>query len=285
VEFLSGRISDVGGGVSSAVSPANFSLRDPRLVLLVHGYNVNLQSGQDGYSAFGTLLEKYGVRSLSVLGQIVGFCWPGDVNIRYISGLFYPRELGPAKASAALLANFLLRLRGPQDAPIQVILVAHSLGNRLALELIKDILDQPHQTWGRIEGVCLMAAAVPVQIVDNNNRLARAARAARCRNLFSQSDTILHWAFPPGETFAGDGFFPQAVGLFGNPLSAWTERFDLQPYNHGDYFRGKGMDARSARYVAQFLGAAVPTQPSLVQPTANSLPTPNVIASRRIGGS
>ena len=284
MEFLSARISDVGGEVSNAVSPATFSLRDPRLVVLVHGFNVNRQSGQDEYSAFGTLLEKYGVQSLSVLGQIVGFCWPGDVNIRYISGLFYPGELGPARASAALLANFLVRLRGPQGVPIQVIFVAHSLGNRLALELIKDVLDQPNQTWGRIEGLCLMAAAVPVGMVDNGNRLARAARAARSRNFFSNSDAVLHWAFPAGETFAGDGFFPQAVGLFGNPLSTWTERFDLQPYNHGDYFRGKGMDDRAARYVAQFLGAAVSTQPSVAQPTANTLPAPNVIGSRRIGG-
>jgi esterase/lipase superfamily enzyme len=168
------------------------------LVVLVHGFNVNRQSGQDGYSAFGTLLEKYGVQSLSVLGQIVGFCWPGDVNIRYISGLFYPGELGPAKASAALLANFLVRLRGPQGVPIQVIFVAHSLGNQLASELINSVLDQPNQTWGRIEGLCLMAAAVRSGWSTMATDL-RVLRAQLNRELFSNADTVLHWAFPAGD--------------------------------------------------------------------------------------
>jgi hypothetical protein len=94
---------------------------------------------------------------------------------------------------------------------------------------------------------------------------------------------VLHWAFPPGETAAGKGFFPQAVGLFGNPLALWTERFDLQPYDHGIYFYGKGTDDRSARYVAQFLGAAVTGQPSANQPSVNNLPKPNTIPPRDIG--
>lgn len=285
MDFLSVRQSDVGGKVANAVRPSTFRPANSRLVILVHGYNVNRRAGEDSYVAFGRLLENHGVRNPSIFGHIVGFSWPGDVNLSVFSGLFYPTKIGTTKTSAALLADFLVGLRGPQEAPIQVIIVAHSLGNRVALEAIKQILEEPDQTWGRIEGLCLMAAAVPVSKVEDATNLGRAAQATKTRTLFSKDDTVLHWAFPPGETAAFDGWFPQAVGRFGNPLPAWTGRFDLQPYSHGDYFTGKGGDDRSARYVAQFLGAAVSTQPARTEPTSHVLPMPNRILSRRIGGS
>jgi len=101
--------------------------------------------------------------------------------------------------------------------------------------------------------------------------------------MFSEADNVLHWAFPPGETAAGEGFFPQAVGRFGNPMTVWNEKFDLQPYDHGNYFTGLGTNDRSAQYVAQFLGAAVATQPSANQITSNTLPPPNGIDRRPLG--
>lgn len=283
MDFLSVRMSDVSGGVANRVRADNFSLRSGRLVLLVHGFNVTQQSGQESYLAFGALLEKNGVSNLSILGQIVGFLWPGDANLGPASALSYPFEMGAAKTSAAVLTNFILTLRGPQGTPIQLILVAHSLGNRLALEFIGDLLSQANQNWGRLEGLCLMAAAVPVSMAQDINKLGRAAQAAQTRTLFSKEDTVLRWAFPPGETAAREGWFPEAVGRFGNPTGLWTSRFDLQPYSHGDYFPGKGSDDRSARYVAQFLGAAVSTAPTTTQPVSNVLPPANNINVRNIG--
>ena len=283
MESISARTADAGGGLSSAIHPAGFRPRATRIVLLIHGYNVNRVGAEKGFTTFAMLLSKYGVTEISTFGQLVGFLWPGDENIRFMGSLFYPAKIGPARESGGLLAPFLTTLRGPAGSPIQVILVAHSLGNRVALELIKSILAQSNKTWGRIEGICLMAAAVPVRFVDTNGSLASAARAARSANFFSRSDNVLHWAFPPGETAAGEAFFPQAIGLFGNPPGVWTERFDLQPYDHGHYFYGKGADDRSARYVAQFLGAAVARQPSAVEPLTNNLPAPNAIPRRPIG--
>jgi pimeloyl-ACP methyl ester carboxylesterase len=283
VDFVSARTSDAGGGVSSAIHPAGFRPRSARIVLMFHGYNVNRVAGENTCNTFASLLSKYGVTQISTFGQLVGFLWPGDENIRFIGSLFYPAKIAPARDSGSLMAEFLTTLRGPANQPIQVILVAHSLGNRVALELIRALQAQSNRIWGRIEGICLMAAAVPVSFVDTNGPLANAARATRSANFFSKSDTILHWAFPPGETAAGEAFFPQAVGLFGNPPGAWTERFDLQPYNHGNYFSGQGTDDRSARYVAQFLGAAVSRQPSSAQPLTNNLPPPNNIPRRPIG--
>ena len=141
--------------------------------------------------------------------------------------------------------------------------------------------------WGLEAGYCLMAAAVVVGDVQNKGRLNPAARSLRTRALFSEADKVLHWAFPPGETAAGAGFFPQAVGRFGNPVAIWNDRFDLQPYDHGNYFpglqTGTGVDDRSAQYVAQFLGAAIPLPTASNQITANSLPPENSIPSRSIG--
>ncbi len=285
-DLLSVRVADVGGPVASQVTPAGFSPSHSRLIVLVHGYNVDKQAAQNSYSAFITLLEKYGITTLSTYGQVVGFCWPGDVNLGFFSGLAYPREMGAVKASASLLANFLVALKGPQGLPIQVIVVAHSLGNRLALHMVVDLLQQTYRVlWGRIDGLVLMAAAVPVSMVEDVNKLGAAVHASKTRVLFSKDDTVLHWAFPPGETAAFEAFFPQAVGRFGNPVSTWSDRFDLQPYNHGHYFTGKKDDDRSARYVAQFLGAAVPTELSRSAPFSHSLPAPNIIPTRQIGGT
>jgi pimeloyl-ACP methyl ester carboxylesterase len=288
VDFISARTADAGGGVRTQMDSTQFSIRASRLIILIHGYNVNRPNGQSSFNAFSKLLQNRGLVELSVLGQVIGFLWPGDEDIAVISGLFYPAKMGAAKGSAALLAQFLVSLRGPNGAPIQVILVAHSLGNRVSLEMINGVLAQPNRTWGRMEGYCLMAAAVTVGMVNSGGALSSAAKSLRTRTMFSEADNVLHWAFPPGETAAGDGFFPQAVGRFGNPVAVWSDRFDLQPYDHGNYFPGlptsNGIDDRSAQLVAQFVGAAVPTPLPVNQILPNSLPPPNTISDRGLGG-
>jgi hypothetical protein len=67
----------------------------------------------------------------------------------------------------------------------------------------------------------------------------------------------------------------------------WNDRFDLQPYDHGNYFpglqTGTGVDDRSAQYVAQFLGASVPLPSASNQIAVNTLPPENTIPTRSIG--
>jgi hypothetical protein len=289
VDFISARTADAGGDVRPQIDGAQLSLRSSRLIILIHGYNVNRPNSEKGFNAFGQLLQNRGVPELSVLGQVIGLLWPGDENIVLIGGLFYSAKMGAARDSGAVLAKFLLGLRGPNDSPLQVIIVAHSLGNRVSLEMLTDLLAQSNRTWGRMEGHCLMAAAVMVGMVDSGGRLSAAARSLRTRTLYSEADKVLHWAFPPGETMAGEGFFPQAVGRFGNPVPVWNDRFDLQPYDHSNYFPGLptsgGIDDRSAQLAAQFIGAAVPTTLPANQILPNSLPPANQIASNKIGGA
>ena len=282
MDELSVRVESTGGPVSDHVSPSNWHPANSRIVIFIHGYNNTKQAAKDNYSVFSKLLDGLGVSEQSMFGQIVAFYWPGDARLGKISFLSYPTEMGPARRSAELLANFLIPIRGPRGFPLQVILVCHSLGNRVALELIR-VLGPPSGPGSLVQGLCLMAAAVPVAMVEDLSKLGRAARATRTRVLFSKSDTTLHWAFPPGETAAGEGFFPQAVGLFGNPIGLWADRFDLQPYNHGDYWPGLPNDNRSAVHTARFLGAPVPAPLSSLKPTVRTLPPAGSIASRQIG--
>lgn len=287
MQFISARVRDAGGPVNNTIRPRDFSVRAPRLIILIHGYNVNRPNGEASFNAFSQLLQNHNVPELSVLGQVIGFLWPGDENIKLISGLFYPAKMQAAKDSAARLAEFLLALRGPNGSPMQIVLIAHSLGNRLSLEMITDLLAQPNRMWGRVEGFVLMAAAVIVGDVDAQGRLSAAAKSLRTRTLFSEADKVLHWAFPPGETAALEGVFPQAVGRFGSPPSMWTDQFDLSPYDHGNYFPGLMMagklNDRSAQYVAQFIGASVATTLPSNEILVNRLAPPNEIGTRTIG--
>ena len=81
-------------------------------------------------------------------------------------------------------------------------------------------------------------------------------------------------------------------GAFGSELQekrsvGAVDRFDLQPYDHGNYFPGLmtagRLDDRSAQYVAQFIGASVATTPSANQILVNRLAPPNEIGTRTIG--
>ena len=136
----------------------------------------------------------------------------------------------------------------------------------------------------------VQTCALPIFIVrdaDTQGRLSPAAKSLRTRTLFSEADNVLHWAFPPGETAAFEGFFPQAVGRFGNPDSTWTDLFDLQPYDHGNYFPGLmtagRLDDRSAQYAAQFIGASVATTLAGNQILVNTLVPSNEIGTRTLG--
>jgi hypothetical protein len=284
MEELSVRRADVGGDVSDRVSPPGWLPANSRVVIFIHGYNTTKPNARTGYTTFADLLNRLGVPAQSTYGQLVAFYWPGDLNLGIFSGITYPTAMGPARESAQRLGDFVRRLHGPQGAPIQLFLICHSLGNRVGLEMIRYLIQSRANSWGRIEACCLMAAAVPVGMVQDPSKLGTAARVARTRVLYSKDDVVLHWAFPLGETAAADGFFPQAVGRFGNPAGLWTYSGDLQPYNHGHYWSGRGGDDRSARHAARMLGAAVPLDLSAAQPASRALPPERSTPTRRIGG-
>jgi len=269
---LSARADDTGGPVAEAVKPApdHLPLLTSRILILVHGFNNSRSQASASYQKF---FDNSGLGGVSAAGQACAFYWPGDKDWSWFSFVSYPSEITPAKDSAALLHRFLKGLRPPGGWPLEIALVCHSLGN---------LLSDPEAPRLNYRAACFMAAAVPVTLVEDPTQLRPAALAPqRTLVLHSASDAVLHWAFPPGETSAGDGFFPQAVGRFGEPSGGlWSSRSDmgLHSYGHSDYWD----HAESAAAVASFLAIAVdrPT-PESATPT-RSMPPPRTLPTRSL---
>lgn len=258
---LSVRKQPVGGDVTASVSATGAPMNGRReATLLIHGYNNN-QKEADG--SFDALSNNLNAISPATDFGLFGFYWPGDTHIKIISALSYPVELAPAKDSATRLFEFLRGLSGPGGTPMVIRVVAHSLGCRLTLELLQRFLQSMQQIQVVFGSISLMAAAVPVGKAQRDGEFGTVIQAVKSQALYSTVDRVLQLAFPLGETAAGDGFFPQAVGRHGNP-AVWSGPALRMNYAHGDYWSGK----ESTGAVAAFLGAPV-----------HPLPMENVIAA------
>ncbi|MHB8534118.1 MAG: alpha/beta hydrolase [Sulfuricaulis sp.] len=218
---LSFRDSPEGGGVRTDPSDAEYrqlTLRR-RLVLLIHGYNNDLKDSEDAYRGFETLQRELGGLDDDTPvagGRLVEVYWPGDADWgKLASALFYPFSIGRAQISAAALATVLARA-ARESGHKQVDIVAHSMGCRLTLELLKQLRNRGDITVGR---VVLMAGAVPTFLLDprHDRQKLRAAYDSVLSedglSLYSADDKVLAYAFPLGQTMVpGEGFFPTALG-------------------------------------------------------------------------
>jgi pimeloyl-ACP methyl ester carboxylesterase len=251
IPFISVRKEPSGGPVAPEASTDGFELTSSRIVILIHGYNNSQNAALKSYESF---LNNSGLGKTTLIGNACGFLWPGDRG-GLLAMFSYPWEITPAKESAAVLHQFLVKQVAPGGWPLEVVLVCHSLGNRLGLELVNQ-----NPTSGKLKykAGCFMAAAVPVFKVEDGGELHAAAEAVdRTAVLYSEDDIILHYAFPLGQTLAGDGegFFPRAVGRFGQPNAGlWTQTNDMGQFdfNHWNYWDHQ----ESADAVAAFLGLA-----------------------------
>jgi pimeloyl-ACP methyl ester carboxylesterase len=222
------------------------------VLLLIHGYDNSFSDAQCSYDLFR---GHFDAKFQTYMGQVAEFFWPGDYSLKIISVLSYPNQIGPAIQSANRLSNYLWNLRGARNGPMELNLVGHSLGCRVVLELLA--------RWGggmppniRLGAVALMAAAVVVKHVDSGGSLRAAAILSNnTLVLHSEGDAVLHWAFPFGETLAGEGFFPTAVGRLGGPLQTWRQHIPMatagKAYGHGSYWSG---DESSNAVVVAFGG-------------------------------
>lgn len=285
---LSLRSDATGGGILPQVA-GSLGSYGSQLIFLFHGYNDSLAVARQSYASFlqnfpGTgnpLHDKW----LSVIHPVF---WPGDKAWGPLSAAGYPFEMGTAKQSAAVFADFLATLSVPAGGMLDIYFIAHSLGNRVVLELLFAL--QAMKAAGRLssqiqfKGFCMMAAAVPISVVESNANLYDAATVSAVRRtLYSEADTVLHFAFPIGETAAREGFFPTAIGRFGQPPSDWTAETEMfishgHGYNHGDYWS----QPNTIPQISAFLGiptAAAPASTSIVQ---HSLPSPSSIPQNQI---
>jgi hypothetical protein len=207
-------------------------------VLLVHGYNDHRSYAECAYKQFLDQSDALSDGAFRSRYKIVQLHWPGDQVNALKGDVDYPGSLTHAKASGAILATFLQKLAGLQLAQQKVLRIhwiAHSLGNRLVLETIAAL--QKAKVIVQFPTLAMMAAAVRTNVMADDTDLRAAALAADATAvLHSTGDRVLEWAFPPGQTVSGDGFFPEALGRHGNPLELTHETQAFNWFGHSDYW-------------------------------------------------
>lgn len=201
--------------------PPNGDARRECLVL-VHGFNNH--EGEAARAYLGFRNRQYALFTDTLLPgalekQFGDAFWPGDADwpgpLDWLDFMVYPFAVHTAKNAAPELAQLLWRLPNLE----RVDFIAHSLGCRVTLETVTLLHQRGYPAIGRL---CLMAAAVPCEMVESGGRfesLLRDLQAARVeiKILHSPSDPVLRFAFPPGQTFAGEPTM-RALGLNGPPV-------------------------------------------------------------------
>lgn len=119
------------------------------------------------------------------------------------------QAIGQAKAVAPIITHALVDAATAKRY-LRIDIITHSLGPRTALETIMEIIrlqgESPSPLY--IGKISMMAAAVPVAYLADVNKFQTALNAFEAKqSLFSKEDTVLHYAFPAGETAAGESFF------------------------------------------------------------------------------
>ena len=254
---LSLRERDSGGGLRKDVDAA--PVVGPqgvlRSVLLVHGYNVNRRSAE---SAYGKLLGHLSERFPPTWRVF----WPGN-RWGLLGFASYPLEVHRAKESAARLADYLRGLRGPGGGRSEIAIVAHSLGCRVVLEALEILARNRHDLQPRVTFLCLMAAAVPVEMLYPDDQLRRGFYLSERRLvLHKEGDAVLGLAFPVGQALAyrrriEPRVYRHAVGLRGEPLEAVGERCPMGGMQHGAYWN----DTKTADMISLAMGTVVRRSP------------------------
>jgi len=267
---LSVRVNQVGPPLASGVRLKGESPDGKAsIVVLIHGYNNSYDEARSAYKVFLHSLQE--VAGFPIAIPVYEFFWPGDETWKVYSALSFAGKIGVAVSAADIFCNYLATLRGSGGGPLEIHFVAHSLGNRLLLALLKSSARFPTVV---VRSVTLMAAAVPVGMVESGKALYAASQVPSFSQvLCSRGDDVLHWAFPAGETAGGEGFFPEAVGRFGKPSGNWRSSYSFDSFGHGDYWKRPGPPA----LVLARLGIAAPRQ------TASSATATRSTATRKVG--
>jgi hypothetical protein len=261
----------VGGDISAPrVCPPRALLARPRVVLLIHGFNVTEADGLATYQRFvGQLRDMLALPRDGPVAddRIVALYWPGDADWGFAKALAYMRSVPRAIEIGEGLAK-LLDDSAAANAFITVDIVAHSLGCRLALETLLAASNTPASRV-RIDRIQFMAGAVPTFMLydpGDTPRLRAAFEASLgvgAKSLFSGSDWVLADVFPLGQALAGqeEGFMPAALGHAKWPSQGELARVDpveMHGALHGSYWGGDAPDLskQTALIAHDFLGLA-----------------------------
>lgn len=260
-----------GGGVLSpgkfggaADAPARRSC-----VVLVHGFNNNDGEAAAAYDGFRLRqLENYpGVGLIDLNRRLGDAFWTGDADwgwFDFVDFAVYSNAVGNARRTAAELRALLLSMPNL----LELDLVGHSLGCRLILETLD--LFRKNGDGPRIRRVCLMAAAVPMEMLEPNGRYhdlltELSIGGTRILILHSKQDTVLHYAFFAGQAMAGpDERSSRPLGREGpNPMvpgfRGTVDDMEMGGAKHGDYWghSNTGIAREAARQAGAFLDIGV----------------------------
>lgn len=215
---LSYREAAIGGEVKDSpfVSDEAALATARHLVLLIHGYNNDAEAAQEAYEGFHARQGDLDAGARYGLGRtFVEIYWPGDGDWGLASFLFYMKSIRHAIETAENLAAFLAaRASGASRIDI----VAHSMGCRLAFELMRAL--KAHKPAPKVGRIVFMAGAVPTFMLESQKpprRLRPAFDAVLregARSLYSGSDMVLAFAFPAGQSLGKgeEGAWPTALG-------------------------------------------------------------------------
>ncbi len=248
-------------------SPNRHSL----VVFLVHGYHNSPQDAHESYESLYRYLEAAGIEAwrmetiwevywpgywqrdtIMTLGLTGPHTHPQDKSLA--SALSYSFKVRKAPKIGELLADYVSRLRGPGDTPSQFIFIAHSLGCRVVMEVLRKFAGERYVNTSRFPGIALMAAAVPTYMLEYSNRLWWAAYVPQKKILlYSGADWVLSILFPPGQALAGEGLC-RAVGGAGEPASHWNARIQTG-LGHSGYWKTR----TSTEHLLPLFGKAIPS--------------------------
>ena len=212
--------------------------REPRVVFLVHGFNVSRPEGQAALSQFAAALTSTRNDAHVVV------TWPGD---SWAKAAGYPLEGNDADDSAREIVRFIDRVL---PAGTVLSFASHSMGGRVVMETIKRL------PAGRyvVAQACVMAGAIDdFSLAWNKAYLGAVQRSERVTVLASQGDKVLRFAYPAGDFLQSFLFFwkdvaGKALGLRGPrakdrspvpPNVLHVQIPDLARVNHGDDISAK----------------------------------------------
>lgn len=211
-------------------------LHDLRQVILIHGFANSQPDATRSYEIFRKKLNTVAWTDMSERQiQLWGFQWPGDRPSRHDlferigSATTYPARIAVAEQAGEALARLLQRLGDRQE----VVLVAHSLGCRVALRCLKYLRELRQSGQARVTATCLLAGAVPEKACVPGATFGNPLAGCDEIVLHSTEDKVLRRAFPLGQAVYGES--GRATGATGGPDDRWRQRRNTY-LDHGDYW-------------------------------------------------
>jgi pimeloyl-ACP methyl ester carboxylesterase len=220
VETLTLKFRSENAGGDLQLNPDPPFLTKSRVVLLIHGFNDTIKEANDAYSGFISTQET--IANYSPGGNFapdrnfIEIFWKGD-DWGVASPLYYMKAIPNAAVTGTALANTLKTISRERGEIIEIMVVAHSLGTRLTLEMMKHLIGIASINISRIVFFAAATATFMMESEANSHGLRFGfdkCLSEDALSLYSESDDVLKYTFPIGQTLAtGDeGFYPTALG-------------------------------------------------------------------------